>query len=57
MVKSPEEEEEEKEEEEKSNIGSQGCATARGQQPKIENLNARLLSFQTVKKMVKLIRC
>ena len=51
MVKSQEEEEE------KSNIGSQGCAAARGWQPKIENLNARLLSFQTVKKMVKLIRC
>ena len=53
MVKSREEEEEE----EKSNIGSQGCAATRDWQPKIENLNARLLSFQTVKKMVKLIRC
>ena len=56
-VKSREEEEEEEKKEEKSNIGSQGCAAARGRQPKIENLNSRLLSFQAVKKMVKLIRC
>ena len=38
MVKSREEEEEEEkeeeEEEEESNIGSQGCAAARGRQPK-----------------------
>ena len=32
-----EEEEEEKEEEEKSDIGSQGCAAARGRQPKIQH--------------------
>ena len=30
-----EEEEKEEEEEEESNIGSQGCAAARGRQPKI----------------------
>ena len=44
LVKSREEEEEEEEEEkkeEKSNIGSQGCAAARGRQPKIEMNQSR----------------